>query len=95
MSESKRISWRMLTGNRYLQGVLPEMFSNHGCIKQQRIRKTGDLVPSVFEVKYDRDYGVEFLSKKICKRLHVLGREQVHALIDEAWDLTEQTISQL
>jgi hypothetical protein len=83
----------MLTGNRYLQGILPEMFSDYGCIKQQRIRKTGDLTPSVFEVNYDREYGLEFLSKKICKRLQTLGREQVHALLDEAWDLTEETIS--
>jgi hypothetical protein len=83
----------MLTGNRYLQGVLPEMFADSGCIKQQRIRKTGDMTPSVFDVMYDRDYGLEFLSKKLCKRLQALGREQVHRLIDEAWDLIEETIS--
>jgi hypothetical protein len=90
MHESKRISWRMLTGNKFLQGLAPEMFSDHGCLKTKRIRKSGDLDRSVFEVMYDRDYGLQVLARDIVGRLESMGKDEVHALIDEAWHIHDQ-----
>lgn len=90
MREPTRISWRMLTGNKFRCDLLPEMFSDAGCIKMQSIRKTGDAIKSVFEVVYDREYGLEVLTRKIIKPLAVMGREEVVKLINEAWDMYEK-----
>jgi hypothetical protein len=90
MHESEKISWRMLTGNKFIQGLAPEMFSDHGCLKTKRIRKSGELERSVFEVVYDRDYGLQVLSRDIVARLETLGKDKVHALIDEAWQIHDE-----
>jgi hypothetical protein len=90
MRESTRISWRMLTGNKFIQGLAPEMFSDHGCIKTKRIRKSGELERSVFEVMYDKDYGMQVLARDIVARLESLGRDKVHDLIDEAWKVHDE-----
>jgi predicted GTPase len=90
MREPTRISWRMLTGNKFRCALLSEMFSDAGCIKMQSTRKTGDAVKSVFEVMYDRDYGLKVLLIKIVKPLAVMGREEVIELINEAWDMYEK-----
>lgn len=85
MREPTRISWRMLTGNKFLQGLMPEMFSKEGCLKAKRLRKTGDLEASYFEIMYDRDYALQVIARSIIARLESMGKEKVHALIDEAW----------
>jgi hypothetical protein len=84
------ISWRMLTGNRFRRDLLPEMFTEDGCVKQQSIRRIGDVSKSVFDVMYDADYAFEYLERKICRVLAPMGRERVHRIIDKAWDLYER-----
>lgn len=93
MSEVPTISWRMLTGNKFRRDLLPEMFSDRGCTKQQNIRQVGDVAKSVFDVFYDADYGLEFLTRKLCRPLAPLGREKVHELVDKAWDIYERKTS--
>jgi hypothetical protein len=93
MSEIVTISWRMLTGNKFRRDLLPEMFSEAGCIKQQNIRQVGDVAKSVFDVFYDNDYGLEFLVRKLCRPLGSLGRDKVHKLVDQAWDIYERKTS--
>jgi hypothetical protein len=89
-SEIATISWRMLTGNKFRRDLLPEMFTDAGCLKRQSIRQVGDFAKSVFDVFYDTDYGLEFLMRKVCRPLSPLGREKVHELIDKAWDIYER-----
>jgi hypothetical protein len=91
--ESTRISWRMLTGNKFRRDLLPEMFSASGCIKEQNIRKTGDSRKSIFDVYYDREYGLEMLIRKVVKPLFVLGKEEVLKLVSEAWDTYEKEVT--
>ena len=90
MPKTKTISWRTLTGNKFRKGLLPEMFSEAGCTLQQRVRPEGVGFTGLYDVHYDRDYGLQFLLRKICRNLSVLGREKVHELIDDAWDMYDK-----
>lgn len=86
MPEIETISWTELTGNKFNKNLESAMLTEDGYIKQQRIRRTGEGTKSIFYVKYDRDYLVEYLSRVVCKNLFTLGREQILSLVAEAWD---------
>ena len=84
-----QILWSQLTGNKFRKDLQPEMLIDTGHIATQRIRRIGDDVPKPFYVKYDKRYALEFLSRKVCKPLYSLGREQTLSIINEAWDYYE------
>ena len=86
MPEIENISWRELTGNKFSKNLEPAMISEHGHIKQQRIRRTGDAQQSIFYVTYDYEYLIGYLAKVICKNLFTLGKERILQLVEEAWD---------
>ena len=86
MPEIEQISWRELTGNKFVISLNPAMLSDAGYIRQQKIRKIGDVVPTIFNVEYDRDYAVERIGGRLCKNLFVLGKQGILELVAEAWD---------
>lgn len=90
MPEIDSISWQSITGNKFRKDLRPEMFSEKGCVLQQKVRPIGVGLPSLYNVCYDREYGLQFLLRKICRSLSALGREKVHELIDDAWDLYDK-----
>ena len=72
MSEIETISWRQLTGNKYNKTLHPAMLSDQGYIRQQGIRRIGDVEKTIFNVFYDRDYVVEYLEKVVFIKLRVI-----------------------
>jgi len=71
MREIKTITWRDLTGNKFLKALHPAMLSKENYVCTQRIRRTGDPEPEIFKVLYDREYAVNYLilSHELNKRL--------------------------
>lgn len=92
MNEVNETTWRNLTGNKFVMALHPAMLSGSGYIKQQRIRKTGDTDASLLNVKYDSDYLLQVIVRKLIKPLSVLGKEKVNDLIDNAWDLYDKEL---
>lgn len=85
-----QILWSQLTGNKFRKDLQPEMFADTGHIATQRIRRIGDAAARPFYVKYDKQYAIEFLSRKVCKALYPLGREKTLSIISDAWDYYEK-----
>ena len=90
MPEIKTITWRDITGNKFRKDLRPEMFCEDGCTLQQKVRPINVGRASLYNVEFDREYGLQFLLRKVCRNLSALGRENVHELIDEAWDLYDK-----
>ena len=86
MREIETISWRELTGNKFSKAIDAAMLSEDGYIKSLNIRRIGDAVPSLFYVIFDRQYLVEWISRRVCKALFVLGKQGTLDLVAEAWD---------
>ncbi len=94
MPEIKTITWRELTGNKFLKVIHPAMLSEGNYICTQRIRKTGEAEPDIFKTIYDREYAVHWLVRKLCKPLSFIGKERLIELIEEAWALyAKQSLS--
>ncbi len=85
--EAKSITWRDLFGNKYSKALHPAMLTEEGYTKIQRIKRVGDIVPSLFNVTYDREYAIEFISRKFCRSLSGLDKEELLQLVAESWDL--------
>ncbi len=90
MPKIQEVAWQNLTGNKFRKDLRPEMFSDQGCILQQKVRPIGVGLSGLYNVKYDREYGLQFLLRKVCRSLSALGRERVHQIIDDAWDLYDK-----
>lgn len=86
MAEIETISWRELTGNKFIRGLDPAMLSEEGCVKQASIRKTGDIERTIFNIVYDREYLIASIARSICKQFFVLGKRKTLELVSEAWD---------
>lgn len=86
MSEIETISWRELTGNRFVRGLDPAMLTSRGYVKQAAIRRIGERKRTLFDVVYDRDYLIQAIGRYICKQMFVIGKEKTLELVSEAWD---------
>lgn len=86
MQEPQNITWRELTGNKFITKLHPAMLSDKGYVKTQLIRKIGDTVKSRFLVTYDSEYVKEYLTRELCKPLFSIGKEQIVDLIGKVWD---------
>ena len=86
MREIETISWRELTGNKFNKSIDPAMLSDDGYIRTINIQRVGDFGKSLFYVVFDREYLIEWISRKICKPLFVLGKQGTFDLVAEAWD---------
>ena len=86
MREVETISWRELTGNKFNRAIDTAMLSNSGCVKSIAVRRVGDDVKSHFHVVFDRNYLIEWISRKVCKPLFTLGKQGTLDLVSEAWD---------
>lgn len=86
MRKVETISWRHLFGNKLSKSIEPAMTTERGYIKQQCIRKIGDISKTIYNVVYDRDYLSEYIFIRICKPLFVLGKQEVLNLVEQSWD---------
>ena len=84
--EIETISWQQLTGNKYTKGLHPAMVSAIGYIGEREIRRIGDVRPTIFKVRYDHQYVMQYIGKTLCKTLSNLGKEKVLELVSNAWD---------
>ena len=91
MPEIKSITWRELTGNKFNKALDSAMLSEAGSIATGRVRRIGGEEPDYFKVTYDRDYAIEFISRKFCKPLSFVGKEKILELVTEAWEVYEKT----
>jgi hypothetical protein len=66
------------------------MLSEFGYTTVQRVRCVGEGLPEVYNVVYDREYAVEFISKKFIRPVSFFGREKATEIISEAWNLYEK-----
>lgn len=80
------ITWRELTGNKFVRGIDPAMLTAQGFVKQAAIRRIGDRNRTFFNIVYDREYLLEAIGRLICKPMFVIGKEKTIELIAEAWD---------
>lgn len=87
LPEIKTISWRDLTGNKYSKALHGAMLAKEGYQSVIRIRKIGEAGRDAFNVVYNREYVIEFLSRKVCSPLSYIGKEKLLEAIEEAWDL--------
>jgi hypothetical protein len=85
-TEIETISWRQLTGNKFVKGIEPAMLSENGFVKRTAIRRIGDQERTFFDVVYDREYLLEAISRYICKEMLPVGKKATLKLIAEAWD---------
>jgi hypothetical protein len=86
MSDVETITWRELTGNKFVRGIDPAMLTEHGLVKQAAIRKIGERQRTFFNIVYDREYLLEAIGRLICKPMFCVGKEKTVELIAEAWD---------
>ena len=90
MTKAKFITWREVTGNKYNRALHASMFSGSNYRKHVHIRRTGDFDKSVFEVEYDKEYGITWLSKKVTDPLRNLGLKKILELVTEAYEISSQ-----
>ena len=84
MIDAKSITWRELQGNKYRRGLHPAMVENKYCkLEFTTLHKGKDK--SYFQVEYDREYVLNYLSKKVCKPFGSLRLETLLDLIKEAY----------
>ena len=69
MGEIETISWKDLTGNKYNKTLHPAMLTEAGYVKQTSVRRIGDKGKIIFNVKYDRDYVIEYVEKTVFLKL--------------------------
>jgi hypothetical protein len=86
MNEVETISWRELTGNKFVRGLDPAMLTNRGYVKRVTMRRIGERQRTFFDVVYDRDYLIQAIGRYICKQMFVIGKEKTLELVSEAWD---------
>ncbi len=86
MSEIETISWRELTGNKFVRGLDPAMLTEQGLIKQTAIRRIGEVKRTMFNVIYDREYLIRAIGRYICRQMFCIGKEETLKLVSEAWD---------
>ena len=86
MREVETISWRELTGNKFSKAIDAAMLSDDGYVRPISIKRLGDRDKSLFYVVFDRKYLIEWISRKVCKPLFVLGKQGTLDLVAEAWD---------
>ncbi|NJK58739.1 MAG: hypothetical protein HC939_23545, partial [Pleurocapsa sp. SU_5_0] len=87
MKEIETISWRELTGNKFVRGVDPAMLTKNGYVKQSVIRRIGEARKDIFNVVYDREYLIGTIGQSICRPMSILGKEKLLKLVSEAWDV--------
>lgn len=92
MSDIQTITWRQLTGNKFVTTINTAMLSEAGYVKQQSIRQIGGELPKVFYVVYDEDYLLQILLRKVIRPLSVLNKEKVQEIIDNAWVLYDKEL---
>ncbi len=90
MTDIKTISWRELTGNKFSKALHPAMLTDKGYASIQKIRRTGDPVPDIFNVIYDKDYVLEFITRRLVKPLSGLGKIGLINMFDDAYNLYEK-----
>lgn len=90
MPEIKSITWRQLTGNKFNKSLDSAMLSDIGSVATSKVKRLGGEAPDVYRVSYDRDYAVEFISRKFCKPLSFVGKEKILELVNEAWERYEK-----
>jgi hypothetical protein len=86
MSDVETITWRELTGNKFVRGIDPAMLTEQGLVKQAAIRKIGERQRTFFNIVYDREYLLEAIGRLICKPMFTIGKDKTIELIAEAWD---------
>lgn len=77
MSEVETISWRELTGNKFVRGIDPAMLTERGYIKQSAIRKIGERKRTMFNIVYDREYLIQAIGRSICKQMFIIGKKKL------------------
>jgi hypothetical protein len=90
MPEIKSITWRQLAGNKFNKSLDSAMLSEAGSFATIQIRRIGTKEKDVFSVNYDKDYALEFISRRFCRPLSFLGKEKILELVNEAWELYEK-----
>lgn len=86
MSEFELLNWEVLPGNKYSKALDPAMLTADGCIVNQKVRHSSEPKGQLCNVVYDRIYAVTFIRKKVIDNLCVAGRQEIHKLVDEAWE---------
>ncbi|PSB11100.1 hypothetical protein C7B62_06630 [Pleurocapsa sp. CCALA 161] len=86
MDEIETISWRELTGNKFLRTIDPAMLTEKGYVKRSALRRIGDRDKTMFDVVYDREYLIKAIGKTVCKHMFIIGKEKTLELVSEAWD---------
>jgi hypothetical protein len=81
------ISWRQLTGNKFVKGIEPAMLSETGFVKRTAVRRIGDRERTFFDVVYDREYLLQAMGRWLCKDMYSVGKTEMIKLVGEAWDL--------
>ena len=87
MMKFASVSWQEASGNRLARNIDAAMLSDRGLIKSQKVQTNQYQKPRLCNVKYDREYLMEWLLKRVIVPLSVLGVEKIHEIIDEAWAL--------
>lgn len=85
--EVRVISWRQLTGNKFVKNIEPAMLSEGGYRKSTAVRRIGDQARAFFDVVYDKEYILQAIGRYICKSMFPVGKEETLRLVGEAWDL--------
>lgn len=84
----QQISWQDVSGNRYSRTIHPAMFSERGYQKLATIRRTGDVCKLVYRIKYDREYALDWLNRKVCVALRPFDLDEIIDCVSEAYHFT-------
>ena len=92
MEEFKEVHWKEVNGSQLSRALSPAMLHPVGdkIFSVTPVTKAPRHEKKKVWVKYDRNYVLAFIYKKIIEKLQPITREHLIELINEAWDLYEK-----
>lgn len=95
MKRLPEITWRELTGNKFNRRLHPAMLTISGYITTMKIKQIGESVSQVYKVTYDREYALEYISRRVCVPLHTLDGASFAEIMAQAWEMATHEHLQL
>ncbi len=90
MTEIESITWKDIAGNKFNCALHPAMLCTEKYHRLVTIRRIGDENKNLFKVEYDEEYAIEWVQRKLCQPLAILGKDRVFELLNKAYEMDAQ-----
>jgi hypothetical protein len=93
IAKHNQILWNEVLGDPFSTALTPLMMSGDGITKTRLSRTPGTTDKVATEIRYDKQYVLAFITKKVLQKLLIKDKAEAIALISEVWDYYEKSWS--